>query len=317
MMPTVSVIIPYYNRAHTIGRAIDSVLRQTMSDFEILVVDDASSDEVTVALAPYAGDARVRLLRHAANRGPGAARNTGVAAARGRFVAFLDSDDLWLPTKLARQTEAALAAADPDKVFCVTKTRVVLDGGREIVRPLRGPGPGRSFAEFLYVEGGFAQTSAFFLPRALAARFPFREDMRQLEDHLFFIEVGASGAEYVLVEEVLTVWRNESAPDRASSADDLARWTRIVRVFQERAGSLVPRRVLLAGEVRFLSGRLWAVAPARSLALLARALVARALPARQIAFLLARNLLPSGLYDAARHRLGRRSAAIATLELSS
>ena len=308
MIPTVSVIIPYYNRVHTIGRAIDSVLQQTMQDFEIIVVDDASPDDLHTGVAPYAGDPRIRSLRQPVNQGPGAARNTGIAAARGRFVAFLDSDDTWLPAKLARQTETALAAPNPDLVFCATKTRVLLDGGREIVRPLRGPGPGRSFAEFLYLEGGFAQTSAFFLSRALAARVRFHEDMRQLEDHLFFIECGVAGAEYRLIDEVLTVWRNESAPDRASAADDLAKWSEIVRRFRERAAPLVPERVLLAGEVRFLSGRLWEKAPARAVALMGRALLTGALPPRQIALLFGRNVLPSRLYDTARHLAARHGA---------
>jgi glycosyltransferase involved in cell wall biosynthesis len=304
MTPTVTVIVPYYNRARTIGRAIDSVLCQTMQDFELVVVDDASSDDLPAAMAPYAGDPRVRSVRHATNKGPGAARNTGVAEARGRFIAFLDSDDAWLPAKLDRQTEAVLAASDPERVLCVTKHRVVLDGGREIVRPLHGCGAGRSFAEFLFIDGGSNPVSAWFLPRNLAARVQFREDMRQLEDHLFFIEIGATGAEYLLVDEVLTVWHNESAPGRASGAD-LANWDKTFRRFRERAAPLAPAPALLAAEVRFLCG----VAPARFFALLTRALLAGALSPRQFIFLFARNILPSGLYDGARAFIGRSRAS--------
>ena len=308
MSPLVSVVIPYLNRRHTMRRAVDSVLQQTMQDFEIIVVDDASSDDLAAALSPYAADKRVRSLRHPVNKGPAAARNSGIAAAAGRFVAFLDSDDVWMPEKLGRQSEAVLAASDPDNVFCVTKTRVLLDGGREIIRPLRGPSPGRTLAEYLYLEGGFAQTSCFFLSRSLARRFPFHEDFRQLEDHLFIIEIGASGAQYLLIEEVLTVWSNMSAPDRASSADDLHRWIDIVARFGERAAPHVPPRVLLAGEVRCLSDRLWKTAPAKSLWLLFRGLLSGALSPAQTAALLGRNVLPLRTYNGVRHWLATRRA---------
>jgi len=276
-----------------------------MQAFEIVVVDDASSDDLSTALAPYAGDPRVRSVRHATNKGPGAARNTGVAEARGRFVAFLDSDDAWLPAKLDRQIEAVLAASDPERVFCVTKHRVLLDAGREIVRPLRGCGAGSSFAEFLYLQGGSNPVSAWFLPRNLAAQVQFREDMRQLEDHLFFIEIGATGAEYLLVDEVLTVWHNESAPGRASAAADLANWYQTFRRFQERAAPLVRAPVLLVAEARFVCG----LAPARFVALITRALLTGTLSPRQVVFLFARSILPSGLYDQARAFIGRFSAS--------
>src|SRR5580658_4759361 len=99
--PRVSVVIPLYNRAHTIERALASVERQRFGDFEIVVVDDASSDGGAGKIG--ARDSRLRILRHEANRGAAAARNTGVDAARGEYIAFLDSDDEWLPEKLATQ----------------------------------------------------------------------------------------------------------------------------------------------------------------------------------------------------------------------
>ncbi len=304
-MVAISVIIPYFNRRHTIRTAINSVLQQTFQDFEVIVVDDASTDDVNGALAPYADDARIRLIRKAANQGPGAARNTGIAAAQGRFVAFLDSDDRWLPKKLERQVEAVLAEPDPDATFCLSKTRVLLDGSHELIRPIHLPAPGRSFAEYLYVDGGFAQTSAYFLARTLAQRFPFYEDMGQLEDQLFLIEIEGSGARFIVLDEVLTIWNNESTSDRASSADDLRKWIDIVALFSERAAPHVSPHVLLAGKVRFLSGRLWRESPAQSVALMVRALRAGSLSPKQIAVLFGRNAMPVGLYNVARHWLAK------------
>ena len=100
--PTVSVIIPTYNRAAMIGRAIESVLHQTHHDFELIVVDDASTDDTEAVIRSYP-DSRILYLRHSENRGGSAARNTGIEAARGQYIAFLDSDDEWLPDKLTHQ----------------------------------------------------------------------------------------------------------------------------------------------------------------------------------------------------------------------
>lgn len=101
-VPRVSVVIPTYNRAHCVARAIDSVLRQTYVDYELIVVDDGSTDGTRELLARY-GD-RIHVILKP-NQGVSKTRNRGIAEARGEFVAFLDSDDEWLPLKLERQVE--------------------------------------------------------------------------------------------------------------------------------------------------------------------------------------------------------------------
>ncbi len=106
MSPTVSVIIPTYNRATLLPRAIDSVIAQTYTDWELIIIDDGSTDDTFVFLSSYSeklGD-RLRVL-HQTNTGPCAARNRGINASQGRFICFLDSDDEFLPNKLARQIE--------------------------------------------------------------------------------------------------------------------------------------------------------------------------------------------------------------------
>lgn len=100
-MPLVSVIIPTYNRARLAERAIGSVRRQTFRDFELIVVDDGSDDETAETLARFGSEIRVIAQE---NRGVSAARNSGLGAAHGELLAFLDSDDEWLPDKLERQT---------------------------------------------------------------------------------------------------------------------------------------------------------------------------------------------------------------------
>jgi glycosyltransferase involved in cell wall biosynthesis len=111
MPPTVSVIIPVFNRPAAVRRAIESVLAQTCQDFEIIVVDDASTDDTAASVAALP-DRRITLIRHDHKRGGGAARNTGIRAAGAAYVAFLDSDDEWLPRKLERQLEIFRQSGD-------------------------------------------------------------------------------------------------------------------------------------------------------------------------------------------------------------
>jgi glycosyltransferase involved in cell wall biosynthesis len=111
-MARVSVIIPTYNRRHLLGRAIESVLKQSHRDLRLIVVDDASTDG-TPAFLQGLRDPRVEVVRHERNLGAAAARNTGIRRADSEFVAFLDSDDEWLERKLERQLEA-FEAADPE-----------------------------------------------------------------------------------------------------------------------------------------------------------------------------------------------------------
>ena len=100
LIPKVSVIIPTYQHAHFVGQAVESVLAQTYKDYEIIVVDDGSTDNTCEVLAEF-GD-RITVI-YQENRGLSAARNTGIRASKGQYVAFLDADDIWLPEKLEKQ----------------------------------------------------------------------------------------------------------------------------------------------------------------------------------------------------------------------
>lgn len=103
-MPLVSIITPSWNVASLIGETIDSVQAQTFGDWELLIADDCSTDQTAAVVEALAmSDPRIKLIRQPRNGGPALARQAAIDQATGRFIAFLDSDDLWLPTKLERQ----------------------------------------------------------------------------------------------------------------------------------------------------------------------------------------------------------------------
>ncbi len=118
-LPLISVIIPTYNRAAYLAEAIASVTSQTWSPLELIVVNDGSTDETAATLAGLVAKPQPVSLRILCqdNAGPGAARNAGVAVARGEFLAFLDSDDLWLPDKLSRQMAVLQERPETDAVY--------------------------------------------------------------------------------------------------------------------------------------------------------------------------------------------------------
>ena len=132
-MLSVSVIIPAFNHASFLPEAVRSVLAQSLSPLEVIVVDDGSTDDTAEVLRPYEG--RVRVLRQP-NRGVAAARNTGAAAASGQMLAFLDADDSWLPSKLERQV--ARAEAEPGLGLIHCGVVEVDDQGRTRVSCLDG-----------------------------------------------------------------------------------------------------------------------------------------------------------------------------------
>jgi glycosyltransferase involved in cell wall biosynthesis len=125
-VPLVSVIIPTYNRAAWVKEAAASVWAQTFRDYELIVVDDGSTDATLEALVSRGG--QLTLLRSEQRRGVSVARNRGVAAARGEWLAFLDSDDMWLPDKLARQVD--YLRSRPDLAICQTGEIWIRNGVR-------------------------------------------------------------------------------------------------------------------------------------------------------------------------------------------
>ena len=145
--PKVSVIIPTYNRADLLPRAVDSVLSQTYDDYEIIIVDDHSSDNTQDVIAKFS-DSRLRSIRHRTNRRQSAAINTGIANAGGEYIAFLDDDDEWLPNKLEGQV--AILDSSPANVGLVYCWMDMIEDSTGSVSPAsRGISEGNVFDDTL------------------------------------------------------------------------------------------------------------------------------------------------------------------------
>jgi glycosyltransferase involved in cell wall biosynthesis len=274
--PLISVIIPVFNRATSLAAALRSVAEQTCTDWEAVVVDDGSSDKSAEVAIRVGQPGKVRVVRHERNQGPSAARNSGIVAARGRYVAFLDSDDSWHPDKLRRQLESVEGDSNPNLVLCATQTRVCRGIGRVSVLPERAPFPDEPWSEFLYVNGGFAQTNSL-------------SSVLQHEDHLFFLGLEAHGARYRLITEPLSNWNNDPRADRMSIT---AYFERSLR-FLEEANGLMTEKARLAFEVRNLGPELFRESPVKTLKLFRRAWTSGAVLRHHLLAVWVRCVLPA------------------------
>lgn len=133
MEPKVCVIMPCYNGEKFIGEAIESVLNQTYKNWELIIVDDGSTDNSKEVIKRYFNDHRIKYIAHKENRGIPAARNTGIKASKGEYIAFLDQDDIWLPEKLKEQIETFNMGGDQETGLVFSDIMHLI--GDETIRP--------------------------------------------------------------------------------------------------------------------------------------------------------------------------------------
>jgi glycosyltransferase involved in cell wall biosynthesis len=209
--PRISVVLAAFNAARTVSSAVRSVLAQTERGFELIVVDDGSTDS-TLQILDDIGDPRMRVISQA-NRGPSAARNTGIDAARGGLIAFLDADDLWLPRYLERMGAALDARPDAGMAYC--DAWVFEDGTGRVRRTTifdrhHPPGPPPlDPAQFLvlHLRDNFFYVGTTVRARALAQVGGFREDLTGREDYEMWLRIEADGFPVVEVAEPLALYR--------------------------------------------------------------------------------------------------------------
>lgn len=220
--PLISVVIPTYNRAQLIIETINSVLNQTYKNLEIIVIDDGSTDE-TEKIIKNIKDSRIRYLKHQQNLGGAKARNTGIEAATGEYICFLDSDDIWLSQKVELQLAFMQQFTNLDKVVSYTQRKFLIPyweicKNRPQVkqRPLTDIKESDNLADYLFCDGGDMQTSTLMLKNSFAKAVGFRSDLKKHQDWDFCLRLEAKGAKFAFLSKPLTVYQNELRDDRIS-----------------------------------------------------------------------------------------------------
>jgi GT2 family glycosyltransferase len=228
---TVSVIMPNRDRLALPLRALFGVARQTHPLVEPIVVDDGSTQDTT-ALRRAVEAMGGRFLVNPGPPGAAAARNAGVAAARGRYVAFLDSDDWFYPEKLATQRTIALAMEARGQRPALGCGMAFLKGGRLYNHVQPAYDPGLPVPEFLYARGGLFQTSSLFLPRDLALAVPFDPALTVHQDTDLMVRLFEAGADIALALKTLVAMDADPRPERITA--DPGRLEAARRWFEER-----------------------------------------------------------------------------------
>jgi glycosyltransferase involved in cell wall biosynthesis len=207
--PRVSVVIPTRNRPELVLRAVRSALGQTYRNLEVVVVVDGPDAETVKAVTDL-GESRVRVRHLTESVGGAEARNVGVRAALGEWIAFLDDDDEWLPTKVEKQAEAAIKSGNP---LAIVTCRILLRGsGSDSVVPHKLPAPGQPMSEYLLgAPRNWFQTSSYFVSRALMLLVPWTKDLKGLQDYDWFLRANRyPGVTLTVVPEPLSIYYVES-----------------------------------------------------------------------------------------------------------
>jgi glycosyltransferase involved in cell wall biosynthesis len=252
MSPEVSVVIPTCNRPDLASRAVRSALAQTYEDLEVIVVIDGPDPATEEALGAIP-DARLRVLPLPRQGKAPNARNQGTRAATGRWTAFLDDDDEWLPEKLEVQLKLAATAVRPSPVVA---TRLISRSPRsDTVMPRRLPAAGEPLSEYftvrkgLFYGDGFIQTSTIMAPTSLARRVPFTVGLRRQQELDWTLRaVQQEDVELLYASEPLVLWHQDEDRERISLENPWAEqleWLRANRsLFTPRAYSAFTMSVL-------------------------------------------------------------------------
>jgi glycosyltransferase involved in cell wall biosynthesis len=231
--PKISVIIPTYNREKVLPRAVKSALNQTFKDFEILVVDDGSTDNTQEVVEDLQKkDERIKYFRYTPNQGGNVARNLGIKKSQGDYIAFLDSDDEWLPESLEERIKFFDTLSDEyGLVYCQSIKKILK---KEQVVPKRGIKENESIVEYLFEGEGNLQTSSIIVRKNILEKdgLFFDEELKRHQDWDFVIRL-RKYAEFYFLKKPLTVWHAEDAYKKLTKKFDESSSLRFIEKHQK------------------------------------------------------------------------------------
>jgi glycosyltransferase involved in cell wall biosynthesis len=225
MEPKISIIIPTYNRAGLLPQALTSALKQSFSDFEILILDDASTDDTYQRISSFLEDPRVRYIKHPQNIGISANRNYGISIAKGTYIAMLDSDDLWLDeSKLSRQSE--ILDTHPDIGIVGTYVKIIDKEGKETGK-ISTHAADASIRRSMMFRNQFFQSSILMRKETLVDAGNYDEKIPIWEDYELYLRIGKLH-QLRNIPEFLTAYRDHDSNISKESEEKSIRTYRIL-----------------------------------------------------------------------------------------
>ncbi|MCP4179640.1 MAG: glycosyltransferase family 2 protein [bacterium] len=223
-MCKISIIIPCFNSSTTIKRTINSVLSQTINDYEILIIDDCSNDWMkTFEIISSFESPKIKIFKHFVNKNGAVARNTGIKNAKGEYITFLDSDDEWIKDHLANSIKK-INSEKYDLVYsrCLVKTSNFPD----LIIPKNKFYDNENIGEYLFRNDGFIQTSSIFAKSKPVREIQFNPNLIRHQDYDFLLRLEDAGGKITMSNHigVIVHWENSDADEKGGTWQYSLNW---------------------------------------------------------------------------------------------
>ncbi|WP_195695127.1 glycosyltransferase family 2 protein [Priestia megaterium] len=206
--PLVSIVIPTYNRGDTLVKTINSVFSQSYTNYEVIIVDDASTDK-TEKIVREIKDPRLKYIKLNQNSKGTRPRNVGIQSSSGDYIALLDSDDEWLPEKLEKQIGCVINSKLPiNNIMCFTGV-IIKNENSEKSRRNSLIDKDKDIMEYIFIDGNVVQTSTFLISSTLAKNTLFDPTIKKHQDWDFCLRLRENNANFLALTECLTIWHDE------------------------------------------------------------------------------------------------------------
>lgn len=291
-LPLITVIITTYNRADLTLRAIDSVKRQNTSDYNIIVVDDCSTDNSQAVLSEKARTLGFEFISNQKNGGHLTAIKTGVLAAKTPFVAMLDSDDEYCPDHIQQLLEGLKSHKYDENTLYYTRLKYRREANLDEIKPIRALAPGEDALEYILCENGLIQTSSITTSTQLMKKILAVDLPRSQTDYSMVLRAQRLGAQIVMFAKPTVIWHNDEQSGRMSTstgAEKAIQWLKDTR-------HLLSPRAIRGYQALHLAPRTFKSHPTKSAVWILHAAVTRSISGTQAVTSLMRCFIHPATY---------------------